>query len=232
LELRGATLGIVGFGSIGQAAGRLAYAMGMNIIALTRHPRDNVDEFIQTTFGFMPKATNRNTIKIVDTVTTPDALNTVFRGADYVLVATPLTRGTNKLIGMEQFMNAKEDCVVINVGRGSVIDEDALVAALQSPSSELSSYHKESTFDHKSDPSISTISKSLLKGAALDVTTIEPLPPTSPLWTLQNVLLSPHNMDMTATFMFESTEFFVQQQLPRFIRGLPILNPVDVKKGY
>jgi phosphoglycerate dehydrogenase-like enzyme len=71
-----------------------------------------------------------------------------------------------------------------------------------------------------------------LKGAALNVTTIEPLPQDSPLWTLENVLLSPHNMDKTETFMLEATEFFVQEQLPRFVRGLPLLNPVDPQAGY
>jgi phosphoglycerate dehydrogenase-like enzyme len=71
-----------------------------------------------------------------------------------------------------------------------------------------------------------------LKGAALDVFTIEPLPLSSPLWDLDNVLLSPHNMDQTATFMIESTALFVQEQLPRFVRGEPLLNQVDPSAGY
>ena len=196
--------------------------MGMNIIALTRQPRD--DEFIQTIFSINNNTTNhnKNRIKIYDTTTQPDALNSIFKESDYVLIATPLTKDTHKLIGMEQFLHAKDGCVLINVGRGPVIDEEALIDALQAPSSESTLTNDEQHIG----------SKSLLKGAALDVTTIEPLPQDSPLWKLNNVLLSPHNMDMTTTFMLESTEFFVQEQLPRFIRGLPLLNPVDVKTGY
>ena len=71
-----------------------------------------------------------------------------------------------------------------------------------------------------------------LKGAALDVFHQEPLPATSELWDLPNVLLSPHNMDQTVTFMHEATEFFLNENLPRFICGEELLNPVDPNLGY
>jgi phosphoglycerate dehydrogenase-like enzyme len=201
LELRGSTLGIVGFGDIGQAAGRLAVAFGMKVIALTQKPRlrsDLLQNFPAT-----------SDVRILDSSTTPDALNTVFAESDYILIATPLTKDTNKLIGSEQLRLAKNGAVLINVGRGPVIDESALIDALQN-------------YPHNSQ----------IKGAALDVTTIEPLPVDSPLWKLDNVLLSPHNMDLTTTFMLESTEFYIQEQLPRFLRALPLLNPVNVQEGY
>jgi lactate dehydrogenase-like 2-hydroxyacid dehydrogenase len=122
---------------------------------------------------------------------------------DYIVCSAPLqTRG---MIGAEQFDNAKKDAIFINVGRGPVVQEDALVAALQ---------------------------QGKLKGAALDVFATEPLPTSSPLWEMENVLLSPHNMDQTATFMHEATEFFVEENLPRFIRGEPLLNEVDALAGY
>ena len=95
--------------------------------------------------------------------------------------------------------------VIINVGRGPIIDEEALIEALRSGA---------------------------IKGAGLDVTTIEPLPKDSQLWNLDNVLLSPHNMDMTTTFMKESTDFFIQENLTRFVRGTMLLNPVDKFAGY
>lgn len=174
----------------------------MKVIALTRKPRARSD--------LLQNFPDNSDVTILDSSSTPNALNNVFAESDYILVATPLTKETTRLIGKEQFSVAKKGSVVINVGRGPVIDENELIDALQ-------------RYPNGDSP---------LKGAALDVTTIEPLPTDSPLWTLDNVLLSPHNMDMTTTFMLESTEFFVQEQLPRFVRGVPLLNPVNVKEGY
>ena len=77
-----------------------------------------------------------------------------------------------------------------------------------------------------------TLTNGTIRSAGLDVTTVEPLPRKCPLWKLDNVLLSPHNMDMTRTFMRESTEFFVNENLPRFVRGKTLLNPVDKFVGY
>ena len=123
----------------------------------------------------------------------------------------------------------KQNQVFINLGRGPVIDEDALVESLKNGA---------------------------LRGAALDVFSTEPLPEDHPLWDIDNVLLSPHNMDKTATFMKEATgksalyylialkphaltslhqrassEFFVNEQLPRYILGDQLLNPVDARLG-
>eukprot|EP00934_Nitzschia_sp_Nitz4_P001527 Nitzschia sp. Nitz4//scaffold175_size95217//53359//54690//NITZ4_004726-RA/size95217-augustus-gene-0.25-mRNA-1//-1//CDS//3329538948//1527//frame0 len=189
LELRGATMGVIGYGDIGRAAARLAKAYGMKIIALRRNPDKAKDD------------------PVADVVYGSDtaSLNRLFQESDYILCAAPLTPATNKMIGKEQFDNAKEGAVFINVGRGPVVDEEALADALQD---------------------------GRLKGAGLDVMAVEPLPQESPLWGLDNVLLSPHNMDMTATFMKESTDFFLQENLPRFLHGEPILNPVDPSVGY
>lgn len=191
LELRGATLGVVGYGDIGRAAAKLAKAYGMKIIALRRNPH---------------KAQPDD--PIVDAVYYGnESINKLFSMSDYILCAAPLTPETEKMIGKEQFDNVKKGggAVFINVGRGPIVDEEALIDALQD---------------------------GRLKGAGLDVTTIEPLPKDSPLWKLENVLLSPHNMDMTETFMKESTEFFVQENLPRYLHGMELLNPVDPAAGY
>ena len=151
LELRGSTIGIVGYGDIGRAAAKLAKAYGMKVIALKRK---------------VPSPEAIEADPYCDVVYGTDLLNQLFRESDYVLCSAPLTEETHKMIGKEQFDNAKEDCVFINVGRGPVVDEDALIEALKD-------------------------SGGRLKGAGLDVFTKEPLAEDSELWTLDNVLLSP-----------------------------------------
>lgn len=186
LELRGATLGIVGYGDIGRASAKLAKAYGMTVLGLKRNVANFNDQYCDEIYGM-------------------DGLNELMSKSDYILVATPLTEQTRGLISKQVLAKCKASAVIINVGRGPIIDEEALVEALQ---------------------------KRLIKGAGLDVMTVEPLPKDSPLWLLENVLLSPHNMDMTLTFMKESTEFFIKENLPRFVRGKQLLNPVDKTAGY
>jgi phosphoglycerate dehydrogenase-like enzyme len=185
LELRGATVGIVGYGDIGQATARLAKAYGMKILALGRR---------------MPVEDG-----LADERFDVSQLHHVLSRSDYVVNATPLTAATTGLLGAAEFAAQKPGSVFINVGRGPTVDEPALIAAL--------------TSGH-------------LKGAGLDVFCTEPLPKTSPFWDLDNVLVSSHNMDKTDTFMIESVEFYCREQLPRFVRGLPLYNPVDHRLGY
>ena len=125
--------------------------------------------------------------------------------SDYVVCSAPSTVETRGMVNADAFKASKPGQVFINLGRGPVIDEDALVA-------ELKNGH--------------------LKGAALDVFATEPLPADHELWDIPNVLISPHNMDKTATFMHEATDFFVNENLPRFILGDDLLNPVDGELGY
>jgi phosphoglycerate dehydrogenase-like enzyme len=132
-------------------------------------------------------------------------LHHVLSRSDYVVCAAPLTPATTEMMGAAEFAAIKKGSVFINVGRGPTVHEPALIDA-------LSSGH--------------------LKGAGLDVFCTEPLPQSSPFWDLDNVLLSPHNMDKTDTFMIESVEFYCREQLPRFVRGLPLYNPVDQRLGY
>jgi len=190
LELRGATMGIVGYGDIGQATARLAKAYGMKVIALKRKRRDTEDPVCD---------------EIYYSQENPQALNQLCAASDYIYVATPLTPETTGLIGKEQFETMKPSTVLINVGRGPVIDEEAMIEALKAKK---------------------------IKGAGLDVFAVEPLPSDSPLWKLNNVLVSPHNMDQTDTFMQEGTDFFWDENLPRFLRGLPLYNVVDKAAGY
>ena len=125
-------------------------------------------------------------------------------GCDYLLVAAPLTGETRGLVGATELAGMKSSAVVINVGRGPVIDEAALIAALQNGT---------------------------IKGAALDVFDKEPLPDGHAFWGMQNVLLSPHCADHTATWTDEAMQFFLEN-LKRFQGGQPLLNLVDKKSGY
>jgi len=186
LEIRGATLGVIGYGDIGRASAKLAKAYGMKVLGLKRNAEGFGDKYCDQVYDL-------------------DGLHDLMSQSDYILIATPLTEQTRGLVSKEAISTCKSSAVIINVGRGPIIDEEALIGALQDGT---------------------------IKGAALDVMTIEPLPKESPLWKLDNVLLSPHNMDMTLTFMKESTEFFVGENLPRFVRGETLLNPVDRSAGY
>lgn len=188
-EIRGQTIGIIGYGDIGRAIAKLAKAYGMTVVATRRNPKlSQYDPYCDTILG-------------------NESLHTLMEQSDFIVVATPLTEETRGMVNKEALSRVKtQKAVIINVGRGPVIDEEALIHALQT---------------------------GLVKGAALDVVTQEPLPPTSPLWNMtKNVLLSPHNMDQTITFMKESTDFFVQENIPRFVRNLPLLNPVNPSNGY
>eukprot|EP00594_Rhizosolenia_setigera_P000672 CAMPEP_0178946296 /NCGR_PEP_ID=MMETSP0789-20121207/4207_1 /TAXON_ID=3005 /ORGANISM="Rhizosolenia setigera, Strain CCMP 1694" /LENGTH=386 /DNA_ID=CAMNT_0020626273 /DNA_START=173 /DNA_END=1333 /DNA_ORIENTATION=+ len=206
-ELRGSTFGVIGYGDIGKACARLAKAYGMNIIALKRNPppgKDGVevgkDELCDTIYYYGDGKDEEKKKKY---------LHKLLGECDYTVIALPLTEETKGMIDKEALGQVKKDSVIINVGRGPLIDEDALIEALE---------HKNGNAN--------------LKGAGLDVFSVEPLPKESKLWELDNVLVSPHNMDATETFMEESTEFFVKENLNRYTRGLSLLNPVDYKLGY
>jgi phosphoglycerate dehydrogenase-like enzyme len=123
---------------------------------------------------------------------------------DYVVVAAPLTSETRGLIGEAEFAAMKPSAVVINVGRGPVINEEAMLRALSS---------------------------GRIKGAALDVFDHEPLPVGHPFYKLENVLLSPHCADHTLDWLDNAMKFFIQQY-QRFQSGEPLRNIVDKKLGY
>lgn len=188
-ELRGKTLGIVGYGDIGKACAKLASVYGMRIVALRRHPYlSKNDPLCDVVYG-----------------TDKASLNQLMSESDYIVCSAPSTVETRGMVNAQAFDSVKENAVFINLGRGPVVDEAALVDALKSGK---------------------------LKGAALDVFTEEPVPASNEMWDLPNLLISPHNMDQTATFMHEATEFFIHENLPRFLCGEELLNPVDPVLGY
>jgi phosphoglycerate dehydrogenase-like enzyme len=124
--------------------------------------------------------------------------------SDYVMVAAPLTPETRGLIGAAQIAAMKPNAVIINVGRGAIIDEAALITALEN---------------------------NRIRGAALDVFTVEPLPPGHPFYRLKNVLLSPHTADHVEDFVHLAAECFLEN-MKLYRAGQPLQNIVDKKAGY
>lgn len=182
-ELWGQTLGVVGYGEIGKAAAKLAKAFGMKVQGLRRSG------------GSDP---------LVDVMYTPDRLSELLQAADYVLIGSPLTEETRGMIGEAQLELMKKTAVLINLGRGPVVVEGALVKAL---------------------------TEGTIRGAVLDVFDEEPLPKGHPFYALDNVLLSPHCADHTDTWLEDQMQLFVDN-FERFRTGEPLMNVVDKRKGY
>ena len=185
-SLHGRSLGIVGYGEIGSAAAARARVFGMKIGALRRHRERSVGD------------------PLVNEFFESASLKKLLAFSDYILVALPLTSETRGMLGEAEIASMKSSSVLINVGRGPVIDESALVRALQSGA---------------------------LRGAALDVFDVEPLPAGHPFWTMPNVLLSPHTADRVEGFLNPAVVSFMEN-LKRFLSGLPLLNIVDKHAGY
>ena len=185
-EISGQTMGIVGYGDIGRACAWRAKAMGMKVLAVRRRPEQSAgDQNVEQVYGF-------------------DGLHEMIRQCDYVVAAAPLTPETKSLIGAAEFAAMKPSAIILNVGRGPVIDEPAMLAALQSGQ---------------------------IRGAGLDVFTVEPLPAGHPFYSMENVLLSPHCSDNTQDWLEQAMLFFYRN-LDRFQKGEPLENVVDKRAGY
>ena len=182
-EIAGKTLGIVGYGDIGRAVARYARALGMTVLALRRRPQK--DELAHEVVG-------------------ADGLLGLMRRSDYVVAAAPLTPDTRGLIGRAAIAAMKPTGVFVNIGRGSVVDEPALVEALTA---------------------------GRIRGAALDVYEVEPLPAGHPLYGLDNVLLSPHSADNVPGWRESAVDVFVEH-VAQYLRGEPLRNVVDKTHGY
>ena len=183
----GRTVGIIGYGNIGRAIAERVRALGMTVHAVRRNA-----------------ATSQSADPLVAQTYTPERRLEMLSHCDYVVVAAPLTSETRGMMGEAEFAAMKPSAVVINVGRGPVINEEAMVRALSS---------------------------GRIKGAALDVFDREPLPAGHPFYKLENVLLSPHCADHTPDWLDNAMKFFIEQY-QRFEEGEPLLNIVDKKLGY
>lgn len=186
-ELLGKTLGIVGLGTIGGEAARLAKAIGCRVVAVRR----SAEQARENTDG-------------VDLLLPARELPRLLAESDFVALCAPATPETQHLIDAEALRQMKPTAYLINISRGSLIDEAALVAALKAGK---------------------------IAGAALDVFEPEPLPPESELWSLAQVLITPHVSNASEHFARRATELFIDN-LGRYLRGEPLRNVVSRERGY
>lgn len=197
-EMRGSTMGIVGYGSIGREVARLAHAFGMRVLATKRQAQQRTDD------GYYVSDTGDARGAIPERYYAPHELSEMLTECDAVAVCLPLTAETDKLLGEAELRALKSTAYLINIGRGEVIDEAILIKALQ---------------------------EGWIAGAGLDVFEQEPLPADSPLYDLENVILTPHIAAATPCYQERATELFVQN-LRRYLNDEPLLNVVDKTMGY
>lgn len=184
IELAGMTMGILGLGGIGRAVAARAKAFEFNVIAVDSEPIEKPD--------------------FVNQLGTLDWLPELMAGSNVVVVCCPITPQTHKLLSHEQFNRLPDGSYLINISRGKVVDEDALIAALRSGK---------------------------LAGAGLDVTYTEPCPPDGPLWTEPNVILTSHSAGASQHIRERTMRLFIEN-LHHYVKGEPLVNVVDKQKGY
>jgi phosphoglycerate dehydrogenase-like enzyme len=197
-ELRGRTLGIVGYGSIGRELARLVKPFGMTILASkrdARHPEDT---------GYTIVGTGDPAGELPDRIYPSEATRSMLSACDYVVVTLPLTPKTYHLFNDDMFKEMKSNAFLLNVGRGELIDEKSLVRALK---------------------------KGWIAGAGLDVFEVEPLPESSPLWSMENVILTPHVSGFTPYYDERAIDLFAEN-LRRYLSGKSLLNLVSRDNRY
>jgi D-3-phosphoglycerate dehydrogenase len=183
-DLKGKTVGIVGLGGNGRRIAEVLKPFQVSIVATDVFPHDRPD--------------------VVDQLWPAEALDRLLSSSDIVILTLPLTDATVKLIGAPELARIKRGAIVVNVARGGVVDEAALVEALQT---------------------------GRVSAAALDVVEVEPLPRTSPLWNLPKVTITPHVAAQAADRVDLTTRFFCEN-LRRFSGGEKLMNLVDKTLGF
>jgi phosphoglycerate dehydrogenase-like enzyme len=183
-QLAGSTLGLVGFGAVGRALAERAAALGMRVLAVRRHPAADPAP-AEAQWG-------------------PERLGELLERSDWVVLAAPLTVATRGLIGAPELARLRPHAALVNLGRGALVDEAALAAAL---------------------------AEGRIAAAALDVFTEEPLPESSPLWRMPQVIVTPHTSGFGPRFWERTCELFALN-LRRWCAGEPLDNVVDKQAGY
>lgn len=181
--LAGRTIGIIGYGTIGRAIGQRAKAFSMRVLGARRRPQ--ADPWADEVFA------------------TQD-IDKMLPLCDYVVLATPLTPETKHMLGEKEFALFKKNAILINIGRGKVVDEPALIRALEG---------------------------GRLAGAGLDVFYEEPLAADSPLWQMPQVIITPHMAGQMPDYAENAAAIFIEN-LRRYLAKEPLLNVVDKKTGY
>jgi len=184
VSLADSTLGLVGLGAVGCEVATRARALGMRVIAVRRHPAADP----------APAHEQWGTERLGD----------LLGRADWVVLVPPLTDATRGMIGRDQLARMRPGAVLVNLGRGGLVDEPALIEALE---------------------------HGTIAGAALDVASREPLDPESPLWRLPQVILTPHISGLGARYWERAIEMFARN-LRSFVAGRPLENVVDKRAGY
>lgn len=200
-ELSDCTVGIVGFGGIGREVARWVASLGARVIAAKRKPPEAGEADLETVAGEGRLGAR------IELLHGESGLDAVLRESDAVVLAAPETDETRGLLDAEALGRMKEGALVVNVARGKLVDEAALVEALES---------------------------GRLRGAGLDVFAKEPLPPGHPLWSRSNVLLTPHVSAVTRSFWERETNLILRN-LQRCLTGAPLEeweNVVDKEAGY
>jgi phosphoglycerate dehydrogenase-like enzyme len=198
LELRGSTIGIVGYGSIGRQIAHACKAMGANILVVKRDLKNLRDE------GFRLEGTGDPDAELADRIYPQQAIGSMSELCDFLVITLPLTKETRGLIDEKVFSKMRAKSYLIDVSRGGVVDHGALVEALN---------------------------EGRLAGAALDVYPVEPLPSSSPLWEMENVILSPHISGSTSRYRELALDLFVEN-MQRYLSDQPLLNEFNVERGY
>jgi phosphoglycerate dehydrogenase-like enzyme len=197
-ELHESKVGIVGYGSIGRQVARLLAPFGAQVLATKRdamHPEDH---------GYTPEDQGDPQGDFVRRLYPPQALKSMIKACDFVVVTIPLTEETRGMINAEAFNAFKSTAFLVDVSRGGVVDYEALIEALK---------------------------EKKLAGAALDVFPEEPLPTESPLWKMPNVLITPHIAGNTSFYDERAVELFAEN-LDRYLSGLPLYNRYRPEVGY
>lgn len=197
-ELRGSTVGIVGYGSIGREVARLIKPFGAKILAAKK----NVMHLEDT--GYTQEGLGDPDGSLFDRLYPIQALTDMLPLCDFVVLALPLTDETYQIINAQVLASMKSSAYLINVGRGNLVDEQALINVLQAGK---------------------------IAGAMLDVFSQEPLPEDNPLWNLPNVIITPHIAGLSAHLLDDTVNFFITN-LKRYIEGESLYNQIDLEKGY
>jgi phosphoglycerate dehydrogenase-like enzyme len=198
IELRGSTVGIVGYGSIGREVARLCRAFGARVLATKRdlkHPKDE---------GYMLEGLGDPEDEVPDRLYPPQAVGSMISDCDFIVVTVPLTPETRGMIDAQVFEGMKSTAYLVDMSSGGVVDHGALVEALN---------------------------EKRLAGAALDVYPVEPLPESSPLWSMPNVILSPHVAGSSDHYYERAVDLFVEN-LHRYRAGRPLLNLYKPDRKY
>ena len=185
LEMHEKTVGIIGVGTIGKEVAKIAKAFGMKVLGVRHSGKQQ---------------------QFVDEMYTTNQLNEILPSCDYVVVTLPLTKETHRLFGSKQFDLMKSSAFLINIGRGEIVNEEALIHALR---------------------------KGIIAGAGLDVFEREPLSVDSPLWDMENVIITPHTSGSTEHYNQRVIENILIPNLVNYISCIqPSVNLVDFSKGY